>query len=78
MPTLDPMLGKRCEKTDLLETDCAHCRNSYKEVERTRTADFRSACTSCGGTINPKDQIGRVEGVWVCSSCTREAKVKSS
>lgn len=67
-------MEQRCEKSDLLVTDCAHCRNKFKDVERLKTAEYRSTC-SCGAAINIGDRIGLLDGVWVCPNCTREAKV---
>lgn len=66
------MESDRCDMSDLLKTDCAHCRSSGK-LRRTRIAEYRGTCTGCAEGIEPGDRIGLVEGNWVCSLCTREA-----
>lgn len=64
----------RCEKTDLLVTDCAHCRRSGTGVSARKVAEYKSVCTGCGDTISIGERIGHVNNNWVCPSCVREAQ----
>lgn len=64
----------RCERTDLLVDDCAHCRVAGLGVAARKTADYSTTCTGCGGAISVGDRIGNVNGNWVCPPCTREAQ----
>lgn len=37
------------------------------------TAEHDSKCPGCGEPIAEGDQIGRVDGDWVCESCVDDA-----
>jgi formylmethanofuran dehydrogenase subunit E len=36
-------------------------------------ARFTAKCPGCGERIHEDDQIGRVDGDWVCEACVDEA-----
>ncbi|HEY9474349.1 MAG TPA: hypothetical protein VIS06_10920 [Mycobacteriales bacterium] len=68
------MTGERCDWTDLLVDQCAHCRPDPPQpaadvVEATAQAQFNSRCPVCENWIWPGDPIALVDGVWVCEEC---------
>lgn len=68
----------RCGMSDLLVSQCGHCRNSPDPfafehvVERQMVAKFPGSCGACGDEIVVgKTTIGLSESGWVCEGCFR-------
>jgi hypothetical protein len=76
-------MSARCERTDLLVEQCAHCRGrvdveaidwSGVVVRQVIGARFDGRCALDGRhTIHEGDRIGRVDEGWCCTTCTRRA-----
>lgn len=71
---------QRCQKTDLLPSDCAHCRGltldpaligaDEVQVLRRYIALARGICPSCGHEYAKGEQLAEVaEGVRICERC---------
>ena len=68
------MTGERCDWTDLLVDQCAHCRPDAPAPETvipeaTATARRGSGCPGCGSWIWAGDPIALDGAVWVCEGC---------
>lgn len=66
----------RCDWSDLLTSECAHCRKldldtgPDTEVTRWFDAAFAGHCAHCGRSFAVGDRIGRTrDGQYVCSRC---------
>lgn len=66
----------RCEWSDLLSAECAHCRKldldtgSGTDVSHRFEAAFAGSCAHCGRHFAVGDRIGRTrDGQYVCSRC---------
>lgn len=76
----------RCEKTDLLVTDCAHCRGSLSIEDQIRaehveiaarpgwhTAIYPGACSVCRDPFAPGTPITRdADGGWMAACCASD------
>ena len=75
---------ERCDLTDLLMGQCAHCQGHHDPVvEATKPrqypvdterspitfAAFPSECPTCGELIHVGDVITRIGAFWVCTEC---------
>lgn len=70
---------KRCEKTDLLQSMCSHCRGHDQtavvvdapDVGVRFEAAFEGHCANCGGRIHVGDVIARFGDVsgYACPEC---------
>lgn len=70
------MIDERCKLTELLTSECAHCRpkvapERVRIIGRLIFANYYSDCGECGEPIKPGDQIGRgaVDRYWICADC---------
>lgn len=78
----------RCEKTDLLVSQCAHCRPAPvvrevpfggvpkigSNVMIRFTAKFEGQCGECGTHLSAGGEIGRsVDGTYLCRDCCDDA-----
>lgn len=73
------MNGLRCELTELLVTDCAHCRGITEETLKPPKwsgpsspipAAYPGRCSGCGERITPGDLIlSDKEGGWLGACC---------
>jgi len=71
----------RCERTDLLVRDCAHCRGDELPGSRDTlpppewwTVALRDGgCPACHHRIRVGDRIALCDGEWVCEGCGTEA-----
>jgi hypothetical protein len=64
----------RCELSDLPTEMCSHCRGLDKKPARQpaqmwTTARYNGPCFNCGDGIREGDQIGLVDGAWLCQRC---------
>jgi hypothetical protein len=59
-------MSERCDVTELLKDQCAHCRPPAPELLRRigtpLMAMYRGECLDCGRGIEPDQWIVRVEG----------------
>jgi hypothetical protein len=77
-------MAERCERTDLLVTDCAHCRDlpdlDAEEIVVVRrgtwfTALYGGRCANCKTTFEAGDQIradGYGNGGWLAECCRED------
>lgn len=71
----------RCELTELLADQCAHCRPAPQPltvaaelIQHRFTAEYTGHCQVCDGPIEPGDHIGRLAtGGYACPDCCRTA-----
>lgn len=72
------MSEKRCERTDLLESDCAHCRGfemaaefvSEGTVGKPFVASYPGRCAACEERFNAGEQIiSNGQGSYLCEEC---------
>lgn len=68
------MSEPRCEKTDLLESQCSHCRGldslPTPRVITRFEAKFTSWCALCGGTIERGDSAAYdADNDVICHDC---------
>jgi len=68
----------RCERSELLVSQCAHCKGLDKAetfeyvVEQKMLAKYPGACSACGDRVIPGETtIGLSEDGWVCEGCFR-------
>lgn len=69
-------MNDRCDFTDLLADQCAHCRKATGEPEHdpeitaTWEARYPGRCDWCDGRIQPGERMGRDEhDSYVCERC---------
>lgn len=74
------MTDTRCELTELLADQCAHCRPAPKPltvaaelIQHRFTAEYAGHCQVCDGPIEPGDHIGRLDAGYACPDCCRTA-----
>lgn len=69
------MSADPCALTDLDPAMCSHCRGldlvDRIEVAFTTTAQYRSRCWNCERRIHEGDEIGSLDGEWICQRCFR-------
>ena len=80
-------MSARCERSDLLETECAHCRGDVLVaavdpgdvvVLGTVQAQFGGRCAlDARHPIVVADVIGRTDAGWICTACVGAAGVKA-
>lgn len=70
------MADQRCELTELLVDQCAHCRPTQPPATDDRdlgpwtTAHYDGECPDCGDPITPGDTIrSDGDGDWLCERC---------
>lgn len=70
------MSEERCERSDLLASQCAHCRGDVLESEPDFVvvarfpAKYAGVCAACGEPFEVEDRIGRTDdGDYVCEVC---------
>jgi hypothetical protein len=74
--------AKRCDVTELMADQCAHCRGldllpdgpdpRYERdgfIGPTITARYDSVCGGCGCDIRTGEPITRIDDGWVCRHC---------
>lgn len=76
----------RCEITDLLERECAHCLGipdaaarttaTYAADARRYTAVWPGKCASCGDGFDAGDHLYGVAGAWLGPCCAPEESPK--
>jgi hypothetical protein len=68
----------RCERTELLVSQCSHCRgdedlpgnrDALPPPSAWTTARYEGHCPECEGDIDVGDRIALCGDVWVCGSC---------
>lgn len=68
----------RCERTELLVSQCAHCRPAppkpVYEIAYRFEAAYDGTCGVCEEPIEAGENIGRIDGenLYACPSCCRE------
>jgi len=74
---MEEMEEKRCEITELYESQCAHCQGHDQPEPKTErrpgwiTARYVGRCSSCRREIESGEQIRRDDEDlgWVCEDC---------
>ncbi len=77
------MTEERCERTDLIKDQCAHCRGhdhpeqdyigSHPPLGTTVLARFEARCARyVEHRIEPGDVIRKADEGWLCTDCTRD------
>jgi hypothetical protein len=65
-------MSARCELTDLLVEQCAHCRPVEPKPEKVGpriVAQYNGYCPECGDGIDQGDTIVRTDDGWVHENC---------
>jgi hypothetical protein len=67
------MSDDRCEKTELLVAECAHCRPQPEpephDIGPVFDGVYRGECYGCDTHIDPGDKIRAVDGWYVHEGC---------